>query len=205
MSNQPPQILLTTIGTSLLGNLNRAPETSLLKVAFANGDAGDIARQLAELAPNDRTLGAEICSICNLITSNRVSSTVGIYLFHSATDEGRLVANVLTELLRRREHSLVEAIEIEGLQEESPERFRAEGLRNLARQFQTVIQQHGAQTCAFNATGGYKAQIAVAVLMGQALGIPTFYLHERFSEIIEFPPQALQDWLAESGQSNLQK
>lgn len=41
---------------------------------------------------------------------------------------------------------------------------------------------------AFNATGGYKAQIAVAVIMGQAVGVPVYYMHERFSEIIAFPP-----------------
>lgn len=41
---------------------------------------------------------------------------------------------------------------------------------------------------AINATGGYKAQIAIAVLIGQALEVTVFYKHERFSEIISFPP-----------------
>ena len=45
-----------------------------------------------------------------------------------------------------------------------------------------------ADFCAINATGGYKAQIAIAVLMGQALGIPVYYKHERFDAIIPFPP-----------------
>jgi len=40
----------------------------------------------------------------------------------------------------------------------------------------------------YDATGGYKAQIAIAVIVGQALNIPVFYKHERFSEIIDFPP-----------------
>jgi hypothetical protein len=35
---------------------------------------------------------------------------------------------------------------------------------------------------------GYKAQIAIAVIVGQALNIPVLYKHERFSEIIDFPP-----------------
>ncbi len=42
--------------------------------------------------------------------------------------------------------------------------------------------------CAINATGGYKAQIAIAVLMGQALDIPVYYKHERFDAIIPLPP-----------------
>ena len=41
---------------------------------------------------------------------------------------------------------------------------------------------------AIDTTGGYKAQIAVAVVLGQALGIPVFYKHEKFSETIAFPP-----------------
>jgi hypothetical protein len=46
----------------------------------------------------------------------------------------------------------------------------------------------GPELIAIDATGGYKAQIAVAVVLGQALGIPVFYKHERFNETIAFPP-----------------
>jgi hypothetical protein len=44
---------------------------------------------------------------------------------------------------------------------------------------------------ALNATGGYKAQIAVAVLIGQTLGVNVYYKHEKFNEIIEFPPMPI--------------
>ncbi len=50
------------------------------------------------------------------------------------------------------------------------------------------MRETGADFCAINATGGYKAQIAIAVLMGQALDIPVYYKHERFDAIIPFPP-----------------
>jgi hypothetical protein len=46
----------------------------------------------------------------------------------------------------------------------------------------------GTENVAIDATGGYKAQIAIAVVIGQALNIPVYYKHERFSEIIDFPP-----------------
>jgi hypothetical protein len=62
------------------------------------------------------------------------------------------------------------------------------GLRNLVRVVGSFIQRFGSDTIAIDATGGYKAQIAVAVLIGQALDIPVYYKHERFSEIIDFPP-----------------
>ena len=44
-------------------------------------------------------------------------------------------------------------------------------------------------TIAINATGGYKAQISFAGMIGQALGIPVYYLFEKFSKVIKLPPQ----------------
>jgi len=42
-----------------------------------------------------------------------------------------------------------------------------------------------------NATGGYKAQISFAGMIGQALGIPVCYMFESFNEVITLPPQPL--------------
>lgn len=60
-----------------------------------------------------------------------------------------------------------------------------------------------ARSRGINATGGYKAQIAVAVLMRQAVGVPVYYMHERFSEIIAFPPLPVafdfELWMRASG------
>ncbi len=40
----------------------------------------------------------------------------------------------------------------------------------------------------FNTTGGYKAQIAIAVLIGQTLGVSAYYKHEKFPQIVAIPP-----------------
>src|SRR5205823_12850906 len=99
--------------------------------------------------------------------------------------------------------SPVEAVEVADLQDEDPKRFRTKGLRNLVRGLCRVVRERSAAACAINATGGYKAQIAVAVLLGQALGIDVYYMHERFSEIIAFPPMPVsldyEVWLRFSG------
>lgn len=39
-----------------------------------------------------------------------------------------------------------------------------------------------------NATGGFKAEIAYAVLAGLLFDLPVVYIHERFNKIIEMPP-----------------
>src|SRR5439155_17166523 len=100
-------------------------------------------------------------------------------------------------------HTPVETIRVPDLQDRDPRLFRTRGLRNLAREICAVIRQRSAVACAINATGGYKAQIAIAVLLGQALGVPVYYKHELFTEIIAFPPMPValdfEVWLRASG------
>jgi hypothetical protein len=78
---------------------------------------------------------------------------------------------------------------LEGLNDASVEQFQKEGLKNLVRQISDEVNQYGSEAIAINATGGYKAQISFAGMIGQALEIPVYYLFERFSKAIELPPQ----------------
>lgn len=190
-----PTTLLTTVGTSLLGNLAREPEGSPLRAALERRDPAALGDALAELPLGHRTTGAEACALVSLVSNGYAPAHVGIELIHSETEDGRLVAGVLARLFRRQGHGPVHTHEVAGLTDDDPERFRTEGLANLASVFASLIREHGPAACAINATGGYKAQIAVAVLLGQELRVPTYYMHERFSEIIAFPPDAVASWL----------
>jgi CRISPR/Cas system-associated protein Csm6 len=80
---------------------------------------------------------------------------------------------------------------IQGLSDASPHVFRTEGLRNLVRSIAGVVRRHGAQVTLINATGGYKAQISFAGMIGQTLEIPVCYLFEGFSDVITLPPQPI--------------
>jgi hypothetical protein len=92
---------------------------------------------------------------------------------------------------------------VDQLQDARPRDFRTHGLRNLVRRLCEVLRNHTPAVCAINATGGYKAQIAVAVLLGQTLGVPVFYKHELFDEVIAFPPLPvawdMDVWMQASG------
>jgi putative CRISPR-associated protein (TIGR02619 family) len=208
-----PNVLLCTVGTSLFGNLDtlapnlregRLPdEYRPLADAHAARQWGAVAAHLAALAPTDRVCGAEINSVASLLAKDYAVRDCGLYFFHSATEDGRSIAAILTAYFRARGHTPVEAIEVPDLQDADAKRFRTHGLRNLARAICKVIRDHSAAACAINATGGYKAQIAIAVLLGQALGVPVYYKHERFSEIIAFPPLPValdfEVWMRASG------
>jgi putative CRISPR-associated protein (TIGR02619 family) len=173
----PRPVLLCTVGTSLfVPNLNglkdrlaagTVPEDlHPLAEAYRDRRWDDVADLLAGRPATERFCGAEINSIASLTANAYVRPDAGLYFFHSATEDGRAVAAVLARLYRRQEHRPVETVEVEDLQDLDPKRFRTHGLRNLARALCRAVRAHTAAACAVNATGGYKAQIAVAVLLG---------------------------------------
>lgn len=199
-------ILLCTVGTSLLNPKSAGGRHA----TYPNGPDADpacdwaaVAADLAALAPSDRPAGAELNSIASLVKHRYAPADAGVYLFHSDTAAGRGIGTVLAADLLARGHAPVAAVPVADLQDADPKRFRTHGLRNLAKRMSEVIRSHGPAACGINATGGYKAQVAVAVLLGQALAVPVYYMHERFSEIIPFPPLPVsldfEVWLRSSG------
>ncbi len=222
----PRPILLCTVGTSLTeSNLKHLRENmakdhvkpedkktiptgfeafgEALAVAYEKKDWAGVAAVLGQFPLTLRLCGAEVNSIASLIANGYSPADCGIYFFHSDTSDGKNIADVLVRLYAARGHSPVAAVPVPDLQDADPKRFRTKGLRNLAKLLCGKVREHSAEACAINATGGYKAQIAVAVLLGQALGIPVYYMHERFSEIIAFPPMPValdfEFWMKMSG------
>ncbi len=191
--------LICTVGTSLFGNLSRLSEGKpdnpsnwrALRQAYDKNDWNALAGELLNAQPTERVCGAEI----NTIEEARKKKWLPldtIFFLVSDTPEGENTGKVLQAYFtQRRDLSLrtVECRVIDKLQDKEPKDFKVHGLRNLVRRAGEYIQRVGGpEYVAIDATGGYKAQIAIAVLLGQALNIPVFYKHERFSEIIDFPP-----------------
>lgn len=222
------RILICTVGTSLFKpNLEGLPTpdgytawaektrnqgeldppsldaVNTLRAAFAKKDLRVISATLLRLSPAARICGAEINSIASMIDKAYVSADCGLFFLHSDTDDGRGIAAILKSYYQSKGHAFVETITVPDLQDQDPKRFRTKGLRNLARKICGIIRKCSAAACAINATGGYKAQIAIAVLLGQAIGIPVYYKHELFSEIIAFPPLPValdfEVWMRASG------
>jgi putative CRISPR-associated protein (TIGR02619 family) len=223
-----PSILICTVGTSLFKpNLAGLPKpegysawadnarkqgeneppsleaVNALCEAYADKDIKAIADALLQLSPNSRICGAEMNSIASMIDKGYVPGDCGLFFLHSDTDDGRNIAAILKRYYLGNKHAPVETVEIPDLQDQDPKRFRTKGLRNLARKLCAVIRERSVSACAINATGGYKAQIAIAVLLGQAIGVPVYYKHEQFSEIIAFPPMPValdfEVWMKASG------
>lgn len=183
--------LLCTVGTSLKGNLQRYESLTGLTKPYEEGNYAQIAKRLLDLSPGDRACGAEINSVEEIRTKRQLELQ-NIILLVSDTKDGRTIGSILKLYFEKWGNlnlNTVEASVIDELQDERPKDFRTHGLRNLVRRIGEHVQRFGgSRHVVIDATGGYKAQIAVAVLMGQALDVPVFYKHELFSEIIDFPP-----------------
>ena len=173
-----------------------------LKTALADKKWKNLAEILGSLPGTTRLCGAEVNSITDLIQRGYCTDKCYLVFCHSATLDGQHIAEILQHYYEAKGHR-TKPQEIEHLQDAQPKLFRTKGLRNLAKAVSQVVQNQDAQFCAINATGGYKAQIAIGVLMGQALGVPVYYKHELFSEIIAFPPMPISLdfnlWLESSG------
>lgn len=187
------KIVICTLGTSLFyPNLSSIPENNEelagLRRAYLERNWEALAEELYCRDPKDRICGAEINSMASLLEEGLISERGSLYLCHSDTQDGQDVAEVLKNYYRRSEWQ-VTTEQIEGLQDENPKSFRTRGLRNLAKTISRIVRESGSpELCAINATGGYKAQIAIAVMLGQVFDIPVYYKHERFPMIISLPP-----------------
>jgi len=196
--------LICTVGTSLKSNLERDPARKTWADLYARGRLKDLARALTSLPPQDRLLGAEINSIDSIISRGILTTPLRLYLLVSDTEDGQNIGELLKlyylEDDNPRRFEQAEWQVLEGLTDANSQRFRREGLRHLVTAVAKIARQWGPEQVVINATGGYKAQISFAGLIGQALDIPVCYLFERFSEVITLPPQPvsldLSFWLA---------
>ncbi len=169
--------IISTVGTSLLNNAKR-----VLQEERPNRD--ELVGFLCSTDPVQAS--AETNSLSRLLRLDKPDDRL-VFLC-SQTEEGKLCAEALKAFYRRRGYD-GEVVEIPGLTYRE-ERFKVRGLRSLVAALIENIRRekkHGREVL-LNATGGFKAEIAYATLVGLLFDVPVYYIHEAFSDIIEMPP-----------------
>lgn len=185
--------LICTVGTSLFNNLKYAEES--IRQVFEARNWNQLSLLLLEQPNSARLCGAEINSITSICEKKLLAARIRLIFLVSDTEDGKKTGNLLKLYY---EHSCnpvrfetVDVRVLKGLRDDSVKDFKQLGLKNLVREISTEVRNFSPETIAINATGGYKAQISFAGMIGQALGIPVYYLFEKFSEVIELPPQPI--------------
>ncbi len=189
--------VLVTVGTSLLANARRA-------LGAPEPDEDELARYLAQADPV--TASAESNALSRLLQERD-----RVVLFHSQTEQGRRCAEALRRhFARRYDVDLVEVADLTYTES----RFKLRGLRRLVALLAHRIEKERRQAhpprpefrwhfvllahriekerrqgreVVINATGGFKAEIAYATLVGILFDVPVSYIHEQFNELIEMP------------------
>jgi len=183
-------IIVSTVGTSFKRNLENMgfdlKDNSLLKQNV---------KKLFEYSLSERVLGAEVNSINSLMEENLIDNSGILFFMISDTDDGRYIGKVL-ELFFSFKHpeynfKAVHIVQINDLNDKDVYKFKNKGLKNLVKEISKIVRKFGNERLLINATGGYKAQIAFAAIIGQTLQIPVAYLFEKFSKIITLPPQPI--------------
>lgn len=186
--------LICTVGTSLLNNLKFSSEESIQK-AFQKNNLNQLALLLLNKENTERICGAEINSITRICKQDFLDEKLGLIFLVSDTDDGRKIGKLLKLYYENSTNPIgfrkVDVRVLEGLRDDDVKAFKQQGLKNLVKEISTEVRKFSPEAIAINATGGYKAQISFAGMIGQALEIPVYYLFEKFSEIIELPPQPI--------------
>lgn len=183
--------LICTVGTSLLNNLKYAEDA--IKQVFEEQNWNKLALLLLERKNSDRLCGAEINSITSICEKGLLAQRIRLIFLVSDTEDGKKTGEMLKLYYNNTHNSLrfefVDVRKLEGLRDDNVKMFKQQGLKNLVREISNEVRNFSSEAIAINATGGYKAQISFAGMVGQALEIPVYYLFEKFSEVIELPPQ----------------
>ena len=108
-----------------------------------------------------------------------------LYFICSDTIEGRLCGQALVKYYEKQGFYYNAPMRIEGLTPDH-RRFQEVGLIHLINQLADLIETFDRRVI-INATGGYKAQIAYATLLGLLYRVEVNYIHEDFAGMIQLP------------------
>ncbi len=185
-------ILISTAGTSLIGNISYCDDSDLKRLLETKNAKG-LAVELCKVSPDERLCGAEINSINSIVEKGHLAKKSVLKLLTSDTENGRFIGELLYHYFKNSKNKNrfenVDYEVVQGLTDEDVKSFKNDGLKNLVRLICKTVRSYGSDRILINATGGYKAQISFAGMIGQALEIPVCYMFERFAEVIELPPQ----------------
>ncbi len=170
--------VICTVGTSLIRNTRR--DTGEVQI-----NRWQIINRLNSVSAEEAS--AETNSITRLRKKEVIQEGDRLVFLNSATEEGELCSDVLAEYYKKGNFE-TRTQEIEDLKYDE-KLFATHGLKQLVDVLVELIQKYRDDgELSICATGGFKAEIAYATLVGIVFQVPVYYLHEKFHDIVEMPP-----------------
>jgi len=180
-----PTSVICTVGTSLKNSfkdeINNKPLNKKIQKSILS--------KLTKLSLDDRRCGAEINSINSMLQKGYIKDPSAIYFLVSDTKDGQFFGDLVRIFLSSKFKN-AECLKVEGLIDTDFKKFKNHGLKSLVRSISNLVRKEKTlgRDVVINSTGGFKAQISFAGLIGQVLHVPVYYQFEAFNEVIELPP-----------------
>ncbi len=172
------RLIISTVGTSLISNRSKEQSGST---------------RLEELLMHITVKGEVKASAETNALSRLISEGDQLLFLCSDTPDGNLSSEALTQFYQKKgfKSSFKVIRELNYLHDD----FMSRGLKSLVNILIDEIQisrRKGLEPI-ISATGGFKAEIAYATLVGLVFHVPVYYIHEVFQDIICMPPAPI-DW-----------
>ncbi|MBD3211385.1 MAG: putative CRISPR-associated protein [Candidatus Lokiarchaeota archaeon] len=188
--NEKSQFHIITCGTSIIGNfINQNPDSILNfndieSIRPADHQWLEIKNELYSFLKQDsKKFSAEVNSISPFLEVELVER---IYLICTDTNAGKMCADILHDFFK--EECNISSIDYKEAKGFGTENFE-EGILNIRNTLLRLINNHKKkyQIC-LNATGGFKPESGVLVLIGALYHIPVYYIYETSKKLVFIPP-----------------
>lgn len=156
------------------------------------GGVQSAAKQLLETfvqyrIDNDEHLQSKLSAEIHSLARMQLQPDDRVVLFASETLDGQACAYALAEYLEQHGHT-VDVEVVKGLQTTDARLFRQTGVVEFIKKTAKYIDDYGVENCTLNPTGGFKALVPYAVLLGMIRRVSCRYIFEFSSQLIELPP-----------------
>lgn len=182
---------IITVGISLLTNFEREFKTTREETLKKHEQALDY------IAKDPQKACAELNALFSKTNFLEKNKTFGVTLVYTDTQFGKFTATMIKTYLERKGFKPIEiklnnlAVPKNELDLKKAQQLANKGLKELQNKVKKHIDKLLKKTpdlkIYINATGGFKAQIAVLYGIGKERGIPVYYMHEEYQTAIELP------------------
>lgn len=180
-----------SVGTSAAKGFG--PPAKLSEWVRAQPDELTAARTLfdkvKDFKPEGDNLQKELSAEVHSLTRMRVSAADRVVLLCSETADGGACGHAVRLYLEAYHPGIAcDVRTVTGLQVLDATRFRTEGVVNFVRACLTAVRDYGSEFVVLNPTGGFKALVPYAVLVGMLKRVTCQYIFEQSTSVLTLPP-----------------
>lgn len=169
--------VIVTVGTSLIITYLKKKDRNFSEVdKVTKEELQEYIRQNIKDLPG-------LCAETNSLAKQQIFKNDFLYFISGDKGPGRICGEILAQLYG--ESNFCSFIPVKGL-EPKAEIFEEKGMGNLIETLSFLIERHARKNIIL-ATGGFKAQIALATELGILFRQKVYYLYENFASAVKLP------------------